>query len=79
MFPSVSARRAQYCRRCQCHVICRWNEPHHGWHSALTLAMSGAQAVTPVTGLLMLGVWLQRIAQTRRWGCPHCRRPAQAA
>jgi hypothetical protein len=57
----------------------RWQEPrHHAW-SALTLALLGSSLLTPVTGTLMLVVWLQRIASTCRWACPHCRQPLQAA
>lgn len=75
----TSRRQAQYCRRCQCHAMFRWQEPrHHAW-SALTLALLGSSLLTPVTGTLMLVVWLQRIAATCKWACPHCKRPLQAA
>ncbi|REJ81060.1 MAG: hypothetical protein DWQ34_14960 [Planctomycetota bacterium] len=75
----VPERRAQYCRHCQCHAMFRWEEPKHHAYSALTLAMIGTSLVTPATGLLMLGLWAQRIFKTRRWACPHCHKSAVAA
>lgn len=75
----LPGRRAQYCRYCQCHAMFRWEEPKHHTYSALTLAMIGTSLVTPATGLLMLGLWAQRILKTRRWACPHCHKSAVAA
>lgn len=74
-----SERRAQYCRHCQCHAMFRWVEPKHHAYSALSLAMIGTNLITPATGLLMLALWAQRIASTRRWACPHCQQSAAAA
>lgn len=68
----TSSRRAQYCRRCQCHSMFRWVEPNHYMYSALTVAIIGTNFLTPATGLILLGLWAQRISSTRRWACPHC-------
>lgn len=72
-------RRAQYCRHCQCHAMFKWVEPKHHGYSAMTLALIGANLVTPVTALVMMALWIQRIVRTRRWACPHCNRRAVAA
>lgn len=50
----------------------RWIEPSHAAYSALTVALIGTSYVTPVSALILLGLWAQRIASTRRWACPHC-------
>ena len=73
------SRRAQYCRHCQCHAMFRWEEPRHHVYSALTLVMIGAGLLTPVVGVILLGLWAQRIFMSRRWACPHCHRIAAAA
>ena len=72
-------RRAQYCRHCQCHSMFRWVEPKHHAYSAMTLTLIGANLLTPVSGLVMMALWIQRIMQTRRWACPHCNRRVVAA
>ncbi len=72
-------RRAQYCRHCQCHAMFQWEEPRHHAYSALTLALIGSQFITPTIGLLMLGLWAQRIMASRKFACPHCHRAALAA
>jgi len=68
----TSSRRAQYCRRCQCHSMYRWVEPNHYVYSALTVAMIGTNFLTPATGIILLALWAQRITSTRRWACPRC-------
>jgi uncharacterized iron-regulated membrane protein len=73
------ARRAQYCRHCQCHAMFRWEEPKHHVYSALTLGMIGTGLLTPVVGVILLALWAQRIVTTRRWACPHCQQMASAA
>lgn len=50
----------------------RWIEPKHYMYSALTVAMIATSYLTPATGAILLALWAQRIASTRRWGCPHC-------
>ena len=68
-------RRAQYCRHCRCHTLHRWIEPSHTAYSALTVALIGTSYVTPVSAAILLALWAQRIASTRRWACPHCAEP----
>lgn len=72
-------RQANFCKTCECPVMFRWHEPAHHLHSTLTLALIGMKFVTPLTGSLMLLVWLQRIASTLKWGCPHCRNSCHTA
>jgi hypothetical protein len=75
----TTRRQAQYCRRCQCHAMFRWQEPKHHSYAALSLALLASNLITPLSGALMLAVWAQRIASTCRWACPHCSQPLQAA
>lgn len=72
-------RRAQYCRHCRCHSMFRWIEPNHYMYSALTVAMIATSYLTPASGAILLALWAQRIASTRRWACPHCSAGPQRA
>ena len=64
----------KFCRNCQSKTVWRWYEPPHHLYSALTLSLIAAGAANPTTGFLMAFVWLQRLAATRKWACPHCQR-----
>lgn len=66
-------RQATFCRNCHCKTTRHWQEPPHYLYSTLTLSLMAAGAVTPMTGMLMAAVWLQRLATTGRWACPHCK------
>lgn len=72
----VRHRRAQFCEPCQSTVMFGWQEPPHYLHSAMTISLLGGHFITPVTGGLMIILWMQRLSSSIKWGCPHCKNGA---